>query len=154
MVFALGGDATASGGHARWLRRRDAAYLPPEGDECGIAVGADGYAEGWQGECQRMLSSMTFDAEGFAVDATSQVRLEGDALAGLAPALQMQARARVALGEICDELPIEDCAPYKGKTTRVNLRAQRANHEESVAWAARTRATAVYAGDGTRSMIK
>ena len=74
MVFALGGEASASGGHARWLRRQDEAYLPPEGDERGFAVGADGYAVGWQGECQRMLGEMAFDAEGFAIDATTQVR--------------------------------------------------------------------------------
>ena len=43
MVVDKTRNAQVSGGEARWCKRRDPAYVPPAGDEVGIAVGDDGW---------------------------------------------------------------------------------------------------------------
>ena len=99
MIFVLDDSraAAAEQGEARWLKRRNASYVPPAGDEAGLRVGEDGYLTGHEAETQRLIELMDFDGEGFAVDASGR-RFEASRLGDLPPALQLQARAASALG--------------------------------------------------------
>ena len=75
-------------------------------------------------------------------------RVEWEELGELPPVLQMEARARIALG---DDVPVVDTwPPEKRNTTYVNKAVQRANFKERCEWQAKVRATAVYTLDGTR----
>ena len=153
MIFVLDGErsAAAEHGEARWLKRRNASYVPPVGDEAGLSVGDDGYLVGHEAETQRLLAMMDFDAEGFAVGPDGH-RIEASRLGDLPPALQLQARARMELPTatpVVDEWPAE-----KTKESRVNLAVQRRNRVEYATWQARIGATSAWALDGTRQVIK
>ena len=110
----------------------------------------DGWLEGHEREAERLQNLLKFDDAGYACDASGQ-RIEGDAIGGLPPALQLEVRARIALGEVkvVSEWPAE-----KRKCTHVNLEVQRRNHYELAQWQARIGATAAYTLDGTRTRVK
>ena len=152
--FVLGRECThvRQGGEQRWCARSHATYVPSGSDASGIAVGVDGFVVGWQARAAELQSSISYDAEGFALGADGQ-RVEGEALAALPPALQLQARARIEIesrvSEVVDEWP-----PTKREKTHVNLAVQRRNHDELARWQARIDATAAYATDGTRTVVK
>ena len=142
------------GGEARWLARQGVGYSPPAGDETGLVMGDDGWLLGHAVERERLLARMDIDDEGFAIDDEGR-RYEGAALAELPPALQLQARARLALqsrkptAEVIDEWP----AP-KEKKTHVNLAVARRNREELAHWQAAIGATAAFTLDATRKKTK
>lgn len=53
--------AEVVGGNARWAARRRADYVPPDGDELGIKLGADGWKEGWEVEKRGLMQAVEFD---------------------------------------------------------------------------------------------
>ena len=142
--------ARVSGGEARWCRRGLVGAAQRKGDEAGIPVGMDGWAIGWEAEAAGLKALMSFDDEGYAINVLDE-RVQGQELGELPPALQMSARARIAIGELKPDCPVVREAPTeKYKSTTVNTVVQAANHRELCEWQAKVRATAVYTVDGTR----
>ena len=58
-----------SGGQLRWMRRRQWAYVPREGDEAGLMVGEDGWVAGHEEAAAELQETFTFDHAGHAVKA-------------------------------------------------------------------------------------
>ena len=145
--------AEAFGGEARWMQRARSDFSARGADEADIKVGADGWALGWEAHARQLEESMSFDAEGYAIDEAKK-RIEGEQLGELPPALQMQARARLRLAVLRPKCAIVPEAPgTKFKQPTISLAVQRRNHKELSRWQAKIRATAVYTVDGTRSRV-
>ena len=73
----------------------------------------------------------------------------------MAPVPQMAARAPIILHDACEDLQVLDQLPAeKRQETHINLATQRASYREQCEWQARIRATALWATDGTRTVIR
>ena len=143
-------EPRCSGGEARWGKRCADGKATTAHDQEGVATGEDGWVEGWKEAAEGLHALMTFDEEGYAIDALGE-RVQGEHLGDLPPALQMSARARIEVGLIKPGCPVVDEAPEeKYKDTTINLRTQRHNHDELVEYQAKIDATAIYTADATR----
>lgn len=160
MVLDRERTVEVTGGTARWDRRGKEGRVAGSGDaaEDAFELGADGWAAGWRVRAEELALSVAFDDEGYVFDVDGDGgRLCGHKLGSMDPAIQLQARARIAIGEamaeaekkleVVDEWPAE-----KRKHTHVNLAVQRRNHQEACEWSAKIRATAMYTVDASRDI--
>ena len=150
VVMAVSGDdaVSAYGGEQSWLARGVSSGT----DEW--HVGEDGWASGHEALEESLLGMLDFDARGLPIDGRG-ARLREEQLAALPPAQQMQARAALRVTELRgDELEVVDeWPPTKRKDTHFNLAVQRHNRRRLARVQARTRATAMYTLDATRSRV-
>jgi hypothetical protein len=123
------------GGEASWLRRED--------------VDEQGFLEGWMERACRTRAQFRFDEEGYLCFRDGP-RLELQQLAHLDPAVQLVARARIALKDV-DVLPGDGT---KRQETHVQLSAQRNLWEKLTTWSARIKATRIYTLDGGWREVK
>ena len=117
------------GGEAAWLQRED--------------IDEQGFISGWMERGGAIRSAHTFDGEGYLCNRQGE-RLELSHLGPLDPAVQLVARARLALGGV-EVLPGDG---EKRQETHVQLASQRALWERLTTWSARIRATRIYTLDG------
>ena len=117
------------GGEASWLQR-------PDLDE-------QGFIEGWMARACVIRAAYTFDAEGY-LSHRGGGRLGAEHLGELDPAVQIVARARLALGDV----PVIAGDGVKRPETHVQLTSQRALWERLTTWSTRVRATRIYTLDG------
>ena len=117
------------GGEASWLQRDD--------------VDEQGFIVGWMERAGAIRSAHSFDDEGYLCNRQGE-RLELRHLGPLDPAVQLVARARLALGDV-EVLPGDG---EKRQETHVQLASQRALWERLTTWSARIRATRIYTLDG------
>jgi ribonuclease HI len=119
---------TTRGGQARWLKRRSFAYKPQDGDEPGIWVGDDGWAAGHLVTTELLLRELDFDDAGRPIGRDG-TRLDTEAISGLPPALQAQARASKALldseCEVIDQWPTAKALKKQAKGGKATVRAGR-----------------------------
>jgi hypothetical protein len=123
------------GGEASWLRRSD--------------VDDQGFLSGWMERAGDMRSGFSFDNEGYLCLRRGG-RLELQQLTSLDPAVQIVARARLALGSV--EVVAGD--GIKRQHTHVQLSMQRCLWEKLTTWSARIQATRIYTLDGGWRMVK
>ena len=123
------------GGEASWLRRSDVDGL--------------GFLEGWMERACELRSQFSFDMEGYLCSRGGR-RLDQQQLAQLDPAVQIVARARMALGDV-EVLPGDG---EKRQATHVQLAAQRNLWEKLTTWSARIKATRIYTLDGGWREVK
>ena len=123
-----------SGGEASWMTSEQ--------------VDQHGFLVDWQARAEEMRRGFSFDAEGYLCH-SSCGRIAEEDLGNLEPAVQMVARARLALGEV----PVFEGDGNKRRETHVQLRAQYLMWAKITAWAARIGATKVYTLDGSRRMV-
>jgi ribonuclease HI len=123
------------GGEASWLLRED--------------VDEQGFLEGWMERACRTRAQFRFDEEGYLCFRDGP-RLELQQLAHLDPAVQLVARARIALKDV-DVLPGDGT---KRQETHVQLSAQRNLWEKLTTWSARIKATRIYTLDGGWREVK
>jgi ribonuclease HI len=123
------------GGEASWLCRAD--------------VDDQGFLEGWMERACRTRAQFRFDAEGYLCHRDGP-RLEPQQLVHLDPAVQLVARARMALKDV-DVLPGDG---IKRQETHVQLSAQRNLWEKLTTWSARIKATRIYTLDGGWREVK
>ena len=117
------------GGEASWLKRAD--------------VDEQGFLVDWMSRASAMRAAHSFDDKGFLCSRQGE-RLEQQHLGHLDPAVQLVARARLALGEV--EVLSGD--GEKRHETHVQLTSQRALWERLTTWSARVQATRIYTLDG------
>jgi ribonuclease HI len=117
------------GGEASWLKRDD--------------VDEQGFLVGWMARASAIRAAYNFDDKGFLFSRQGG-RLEHHHLGRLDPAVQLVARARLALGDV-EVLPGDG---EKRQETHVQLTSQRALWERLTTWSARVRATRIYTLDG------
>ena len=129
VFLELDSEEEPRGGEASWLRRAD--------------VDEQGFLSGWMERAGEMRAALRFDDEGYLCHRRGG-RLGHDQLGHLDPAVQITARARLALGEV-EVIPGDG---VKRPTTHVQLASQRALWERLSTWSARVRATRVYTLDG------
>ena len=134
VVQVLGGcgrEVVRYGGEARFL--------------AGDGLDEEGCMEGWGAEYARLRGRVSFDAEGWPCDG-DRTRLVEEQVAALPPLLQLECRARWALGDV----PIFDEGDGNKRTeTHINLQLQRRNHEWFCEWQARLGITVAYSLDAT-----
>jgi ribonuclease HI len=123
------------GGEASWLRRSD--------------IDDQGFLSGWMERAGDMRSSFSFDKEGYLCSRHGG-RIELQQLTSLDPAVQIVARARLALGNV--EVVAGD--GIKRQHTHVQLSMQRGLWEKLTTWSARIRATRIYTLDGGWRVVK
>ena len=159
MVLDRARNAEVTGGTARWDRRGREGRIAGQGDEAedAIELGADGWAVGSRVRAEELASSVAFDDEGYVLDVDGDGgRLSGRKLGSADPAIQMQARARIAIGKAMAEseafVVVDEWPAKKKEHTHVNLAVQRRNHRETCEWSAKIRATAMYTVDASRSV--
>ena len=117
------------GGEASWLQRFD--------------LDEQGFIEGWMARACAIRAAYTFDAEGYLCHRRGG-RLEAEQLGPLDPAVQIVARARLALGDV----QVFAGDGVKRPETHVQLASQRALWERLTTWSTRVRATRIYTLDG------
>ena len=117
------------GGEASWLRRSD--------------IDERGFMAGWEERASAMRFRYVFDAEGFLC-LRQGGRLESHQLGQLDPAVQIAARARLALGDV-EVIPGDG---IKRQETHVQLSTQRELWGKLTTWSARICATRIYTLDG------
>ena len=117
------------GGEASWLKRTD--------------VDDQGFLTGWMERASAIRAAYTFDGAGFLCSREGG-RLELHQVENLDPAVQLMARARLALGNV-EVYPGDG---EKRQETHVQLSSQRAHWERLTTWSARVRATRIYTLDG------
>ena len=117
------------GGEGSWLRRDD--------------IDEQGFLVGWMERAGAIRSAHSFDDKGYLCNRQGG-RLELDHLGHLDPAVQLVARARLALGDV-EVMPGDG---EKRQETHVQLASQRALWERLTTWSARVRATRIYTLDG------
>ena len=106
--------------------------------------------KGWVAEYARLRGLVAFDAEGWPCDGDGTRLLEVQ-VAALPPLLQLECRARWALGDV----PIYDEGEGNKRTeTHVNLQLQRRNHEWFCEWQARLGITVAYFLDATHTVAR
>jgi ribonuclease HI len=123
------------GGEASWLCRSD--------------IDDQGFLAGWMERAGDMRYRFGFDTEGYLCSRHG-ARLELQQLAPLDPAVQLVARARLALGDV--EVISGD--GIKRQHTHVQLAAQRCLWEKLTTWSARIQATRIYTLDGGWREVK
>ena len=123
------------GGEASWLRRSDVDGL--------------GFLEGWMERACELRSQFSFDMEGYLCYRGGR-RLDQQQLAQLDPAVQIVARARLALGDV----EVFSGDGNKRQATHVQLAAQRNLWEKLTTWSARIKATRIYTLDGGWREVK
>jgi ribonuclease HI len=128
-------DEEPRGGEASWL--------------CRLDVDDQGFLAGWMERACEMRARFQFDAAGYLCSRDG-ARLELQQLAQLDPAVQLVARARLALGDV-EVLPGDG---IKRQATHVQLSAQRCLWEKLTTWSARIRATRIYTLDGGWRVVK
>ena len=131
-----------------------------ESDECTRFLGGEaswmtseqvdqhGFLIDWQARAEETRRGFSFDAQGYLCHSSCGRIIEDD-LGKLEPAVQMVARARLALGDV----PVFEGDGNKRRETHVQLRAQYRMWSKITAWAARIRATKVFTLDGSRRMV-
>ena len=129
VFLELDSDEEPRGGEASWLRRAD--------------VDEQGFLVGWMERAGALRAAFGFDDEGYLCHRQGG-RLGQDQLGHLDPAVQVVARARLALGDV-EVIPGDG---VKRSTTHVQLTSQRAMWERLTTWSARVRATRIYTVDG------
>jgi ribonuclease HI len=123
------------GGEASWLRRSD--------------VDEQGFLTGWEERASVMRFHYVFDEMGFLC-LRQGGRLEPHQLGLLDPAVQITARARLALGDV--EVVAGDGT--KRQETHVQLSTQRELWGKLTTWSARICATRIYTLDGGWREVK
>ena len=150
--WALGGAdvvADASGGRLFFESDECTRFLGGEASWMKLEqVDQHGFLVDWQGRVEEMRRGFSFDSQGFLCHSSCGRIIEDD-LGKLEPAVQMVARARLALGDV----PVFDGDGNKRQETHVQLRAQYRMWTNITAWAARIRATKVLTLDGSRRMV-
>ena len=136
VIGGEGANVVRYGGEARFMT--------------GAALNAEGYYSGWEAEYARLLELVSFDGEGWPRAADGGT-LEGAALNALPPRLQLECRARIALGEVLVR-QFDDGA--KHCETHVNLEVQRHNHLRFCEWQAKLRITVAYSLDATHTVAR
>jgi ribonuclease HI len=129
VFLELDSEEEPRGGEASWLQRSD--------------IDDQGFCEGWMERAGAMRATYDFDEEGYLCHRRGG-RLGSEQLGPLDPAVQIAARARLALGDV------QVCRGDGGKRleTHVQLCSQRALWERLTTWSARVRATRIYTLDG------
>jgi len=150
--WALGGAdvvADASGGRLFFESDECTRFLGGEASWMKLEqVDQHGFLVDWQGRVEEMRRGFSFDSQGFLCHSSCGRIIEDD-LGKLEPAVQMVARARLALGDV----PVLEGDGNKRQETHVQLRAQYRMWTNITAWAARIRATKVLTLDGSRRMV-
>ena len=123
------------GGEASWLCRSD--------------VDDQGFLFGWVERACDMRAQFMFDGEGYLCF-RGGLRLELRHLAQLNPAVQIVARARLALNDV-EVLPGDG---IKRHVTHVQLSTQRCLWEKLTTWSARINATRIYTLDGGGARLR
>jgi ribonuclease HI len=123
------------GGEASWLRRSD--------------IDEQGFLTGWEERASVMRFHYVFDEMGFLC-LRQGGRLEPHQLGLLDPAVQITARARLALGDV--EVVSGD--GMKRQETHVQLSSQRELWGKLTTWSARICATRIYTLDGGWREVK
>ena len=107
----------------------------------------DGYARNWEERAQQYERLFFFDVEGYARDPVSGALLAENQVAALPPLLQLEVRARLALGDV----PVYfDTMGVKLKHTHVCLAQQRRTHLRFCTWQARLEITVAYSLDASQ----
>ena len=134
-LFCETGDANYfGGGEATWMRQQQ--------------VDQDGFLVGWRGRADEMREGFSFDSQGYLCH-KSCGRIQQEDLTELLPAVQMVARARIALGDV----EVLEGDGKKRETTHVQLSSQYKMWAKITTWAARIDATKVYTLDGSRRLV-
>ena len=147
-----GGDSQADARGGRVFCDIDSAEDPRGGEAswlCRSDIDDQGFLVGWIERPGNMRSQFKFDAEGYLCSRDG-LRLELQQLTQLDPAVQLVARARLALGDV--EVLSGDGT--KRQTTHVQLSAQRCLWEKLTTWSARISATRIYTLDGGWREVK
>ena len=82
---------TGGESRARWTRQ-------------GESASEDGWREGHEQEAARLRALVTFDSDGWPRDGATGERMRLEGIGHLEPALQLECRARMELGEEVDVL--------------------------------------------------
>ena len=141
-----GGDAQADARGGRVFCDIDCEEEPRGGEAswlCRPDVDDQGFLVGWMERAGDMRAQFRFDSEGYLCSRCG-TRLELQQLMQLGPAVQIVARARLALGDV-EVLPGDG---IKRQATHVQLSAQRCLWEKLTTWSARIDATRIYTLDG------
>ena len=141
-----GGDSQADARGGRVFCDIDSAEDPRGGEAswlCRSDIDEQGFLMGWIERAGNMRAQFMFDAEGYLCS-RGGLRLKLQQLAQLDPAVQLVARARLALGDV-EVLPGDG---IKRQETHVQLSSQRCLWEKLTTWSARIRATRIYTLDG------
>ena len=147
-----GGDIQADARGGRIFCDIDCAEEPRGGEAswlCRPDVDDQGFLEGWMGRAGAMRAQFRFDEEGYLC-LRDGPRLEPQQLAQLDPAVQIVARARMALKDV-EVLPGDG---IKRQEAHVQLSAQRNLWEKLTTWSARIKATRIYTLDGGWREVK
>ena len=114
-------------------------------------LGEDGYACGWEGRAQWYEKLFYLDAEGYAFDPASGLHLAENQVASLPPLLQLEVRARLALGDV----PLyHDTMGAKMQHTHICLEQQRRSHQRFCIWQARLEPTVAYSLDASQIVAR
>ena len=134
-LFFDGGDDTLfCGGEATWMKEQQ--------------VDQHGFLWEWRERAEEMRKGFSFDDLGYLCH-ESCGRITQDDLDQFSPAVQMTARARLALGEVS----VIKGDGEKRERTHVQLRSQYKMWGKITTWAARIGATKVYTLDGSRRTV-
>jgi ribonuclease HI len=147
-----GGDSRADAIGGRVFCDIDSAEEPRGGEAswlCRSDVDEQGFLEGWMERACRTRAQFRFDAEGYLCFRDGP-RLALQQLAQFDPAVQLVARARIALQDV-DVIPGDG---IKRQETHVQLAAQRNLWEKLTTWSARIKATRIYTLDGGWREVK
>ena len=131
----IGCEEEPRGGEASWLRRSD--------------IDEHGFLAGWEERASKMRFNYVFDEMGF-LGLRQGGRLESHQLGQLDPAVQITARARLALGDV-EVIPGDGT---KRQETHVQLSTQRELWGRLTTWSARICATRIYTLDGGWREVK
>ena len=131
----------------------EGGFLRGQGEE-GSSVGADGYMVGWEERLDEYMAMYVFDEEGWPVHGVGGERLSEGDIAALPALLQLECRARVALGEevtIINDLSISKRSDLG---TFINLAAQWAAHVEGCAMQAKFQPHVAYSMDASHTVAR
>lgn len=120
LFFDSGEDIKVCGGEATWMKEQE--------------VDQEGYLTGWRRRAEQMREGFSFDSMGYLCH-TSCGRIRQGDLRKLTPAVQMVARARLALGDV----DVLEGDGKKRDETHVQLRSQYKMWAKITTWAARMR---------------
>ena len=135
MFIDIDCDEEPRGGEAAWLQRSD--------------IDEQGFLTGWAERASMMRFHYIFDEMGFLC-LRQGGRLESHQLGQLDPAVQITARARLALGDV-KVIPGDG---IKRQETHIQLLAQRELWGKLTTWSARICATRIYTLDGGWREVK
>ena len=134
------------GGEARFCKR-------PRGD--GVAcIGEDMLFEGWRARERHYLAAMDFDSTGWPLD-DAGAEMQRSHVDSLAPALQLQCRARMEIDDMVDAPWVTELGlNVKRAFTHIALDVQRTNKANLARLQAQCRFTVAYTGDASQKVCK